>query len=941
MSSESVKQQVLESTNIVELISGYVTLKRKGRDYECNCPFHEENTASFKVSESKKMFKCFGCGKSGNAIDFVMEYKGLPYLDALREVASRAGISLDDNAVIREPKAIINKATPQDTFTYEKKDFTQSELRLLGRNVTAAHCADFNLFSVKSYTSAKNEKGESWKVESSDDYPIFIYDYDSWGKIYQPLSKDYRFTYFGAKPDNYIASDKKTAALIANAKAKVLPEEENKLTDLIIVSGGSDALNTYAAGYHVCFLNSETAELSDFDFKNILQQIAKKIYVLYDIDATGVKSANRLALRFLDRLNVIRLPEDLSKYRDRKGKPCKDVKDFFNFYRHKNQNLTHLFRQIVGSSIQLCFWSEKYDKQGGFSGYDINNEQLYAFLNANGLYTMPNEQSRRGYTFVHINQNVVTEIKDDELPSYAGRLLVSFLKENLQYYSLQLINTIHRSNQVKLASLEKVSPIELDFKSFTDSEDFLFFQNTAVRITAQGVETSKVENLGKYVYSSKIIDFHFNKQPAPFVVEYSKEYLEAKRLFESVDQSDPDYLAKRRAFEKFNPLNRFELTINDKDFCLSKFIYNTGRTFWRKEELGLELTAEEKKEHDLHFINKVAALGYLLYRFKEKSRGYMVYGMETEMSEIGAHLGGTGKSMFFELLDWCRTVFFRDGQRMKRDEDDSYFAGVRKGVTDIIYFDDLQKNVDLHVFMPMATSKMTVRNLYENTVVIDYEDSPKVAFTSNHPIDKFDASLRRRTWFVGFSDYYHAEDLRSGVVERSARTEFGINLPHDLSTEDMNRFYNFMAYCLHTYMKFKIRINPPMDNIEKRNIQRAITDEFIWWADDYFTPERLNTAINKQDIFEAWRSTLSDSAQKVVRLKTLREKLILYCDFKGYEFCPDDVLSTPSERERREIRKSEGNKDVYCYHIRAMVAADHKDDGDETLPSGSEDELAY
>jgi hypothetical protein len=310
------------------------------------------------------------------------------------------------------------------------------------------------------------------------------------------------------------------------------------------------------------------------------------------------------------------------------------------------------------------------------------------------------------------------------------------------------------------------------------------------------------------------------------------------------------------------------------------------------------------------------------------------------MSEIGAHLGGTGKSMFFELLDWCRTVFFRDGQRMKRDEDDSYFAGVRKGVTDIIYFDDLQKNVDLHVFMPMATSKMTVRNLYENTVVIDYEDSPKVAFTSNHPIDKFDASLRRRTWFVGFSDYYHAEDLRSGVVERSPRTEFGMNLPHDLSPEDMNRFYNFMTYCLHTYLKFKTRINPPMENIEKRNIQRAITDEFIWWADDFFTPERLNTAINKQDIFEAWRSTLSDSAQKVVRLKTLREKVILYCDFKGYEFCPDDVLSTPSERERREIRKSEGNKDVYCYHIRAKVSADPVA-SDETLPSGSEDELAY
>jgi len=878
MISEQQKQEVLDRSDIAGIIGSYIPLKRKGKDHEANCPFHEEKTGSFKVSEGKKMWKCFGCGKGGNVFDFVMEIENLPFIDAVKEVARRSGIVLDEKSGIREPKAIMSKATPQDVFSFEKKEFTPAELKVLGREVTSDLCEkEFHLYSAQFYITAKNDKGESWKVESAEDYPIFVYYYDTWGKVYQPLAKaEYRFSYFGTKPENYIHGDSKTAYLIEQArkghnpsqaapkKTKKGKDEEGeesgfkdeitdeRLNDLIIVSGGSDALNTRAAGFNVCWLNSETAELSDYDFKNLLSPIAKNIYVLYDLDATGVRNAYKLGLRFLDRIKIIWLPEDLGRFRDRRGKPCKDVKDFFNCYRNpKRPNNGFYFRQLVKAALPLCFWTEKYDKDGEFTGYDINNEQLYSFLNANGLYTMVSEQSKKGYSYIQLDQNIITELREEELQPYVGKMLVSFLRENLQYFNIQLINSIHRSNQVKLGSLEKIGRTALDLKSFSDVEDFLFFENTAVRVTKGGVETIKLENVGKYVYASKIKEFQFHKIDAPFEIEYSEKFLAAKKAIEAMNPTDADYNTRKKEFDRFNPLERFTLKRNDPDFCILKYVYNTGRTYWRKEEMKIALSEAERQEQDLHFINKVTALGYLLYRFKEKSRGYMVYGMETELSELGAHLGGTGKSMFFEMLEWCRTMFFRDGQKVKKDDDETLFAGVKKGVTDIIYFDDLHKNVDLHFFMPMATSKMTVRNLYENQVVIDYEESPKVAFTSNHPIDKFDASLRRRTWFVGFSDYYHPEDLRIGVVERSPRTEFGKNIPGDFTQEEMNKFYNFMAYCLHTYMKFRIRINPPMESIEKRNIQRIITDEFIWWADDYFTEDKLNTPVNRTDIFEA------------------------------------------------------------------------------------------
>ena len=89
-------EQVLASTDIVDLINSYIPLKRVGSRYMANCPFHHEKTPSFNVSPSNQFFHCFGCGKSGNAIGFVMEHEGLLFMDALKKLASKAGVHLDE-----------------------------------------------------------------------------------------------------------------------------------------------------------------------------------------------------------------------------------------------------------------------------------------------------------------------------------------------------------------------------------------------------------------------------------------------------------------------------------------------------------------------------------------------------------------------------------------------------------------------------------------------------------------------------------------------------------------------------------------------------------------------------------------------------------------------------------------------------------------------------
>jgi DNA primase len=86
--------ELLNQTDIVRLISDYVSLKKKGKDYAACCPFHNEKTPSFYVSATKQIFKCFGCGKGGNIFNFIMEIESCPFPEAVKIVADKSGVQI-------------------------------------------------------------------------------------------------------------------------------------------------------------------------------------------------------------------------------------------------------------------------------------------------------------------------------------------------------------------------------------------------------------------------------------------------------------------------------------------------------------------------------------------------------------------------------------------------------------------------------------------------------------------------------------------------------------------------------------------------------------------------------------------------------------------------------------------------------------------------------
>ena len=94
---QSFIDDLLNRTDIIELIDGRVHLKKAGKNYQACCPFHNEKSPSFSVSPEKQFYHCFGCGAHGNAIGFLMEYDGLSFPDAIGELASLHGLTVPND----------------------------------------------------------------------------------------------------------------------------------------------------------------------------------------------------------------------------------------------------------------------------------------------------------------------------------------------------------------------------------------------------------------------------------------------------------------------------------------------------------------------------------------------------------------------------------------------------------------------------------------------------------------------------------------------------------------------------------------------------------------------------------------------------------------------------------------------------------------------------
>lgn len=152
MYSEELIEEIRSQNDIVDVISGYVPLKRSGSSYKARCPFHTEKTPSFSVSPDKQIYHCFGCGEGGNVISFIMRIENLGFVDALKILADRAGIILPDKNHFQDKKIYKKKLilyeihTQTARYYFENLKNNRRVLNYLNsRNITANTIIKFGL----------------------------------------------------------------------------------------------------------------------------------------------------------------------------------------------------------------------------------------------------------------------------------------------------------------------------------------------------------------------------------------------------------------------------------------------------------------------------------------------------------------------------------------------------------------------------------------------------------------------------------------------------------------------------------------------------------------------------------------------------------------------------------------------------------------------------
>lgn len=220
--SQNSISEVSRRNNIVDVVSSYVKLKRNGNNHIGLCPFHKEKTPSFHVSEDKQLYYCFGCGAGGNLFDFVMKVENLDFIDALKFLAQRGGVTLEEE-----------KSSYQQS--QEEIDLKQ---RIYDMNVLAARHFVENLFDKTSVVAHQYVKKRELKKETIIKFGLG-YAKDEWNDLYNFL-KDKGFT-----EQEMIAA----GLVVQNEKGRIYDKFRNRLMFPIInVRGNVVAFSGRALG---------------------------------------------------------------------------------------------------------------------------------------------------------------------------------------------------------------------------------------------------------------------------------------------------------------------------------------------------------------------------------------------------------------------------------------------------------------------------------------------------------------------------------------------------------------------------------------------------------------------------------------------------------------------------------------------------------------------
>ena len=334
--------RIYAAANIVDIIGEYVTLKRKGVNYQACCPFHNEKTPSFVVSPSKGVYKCFGCGKGGNAVTFLMEHENITYPEALKMVAKRYGIEVKEKEMSeeevrrnddRESMFALNGWAADYFANYlhhetegmsvgmayfrQKRGMTDATIKKFGLGFCPARgdrmskdalAAGYKKeFLVSTGLSLERESDGSLYDRFRDRVIFPVHNIS--GRIVafggRTLRTDKTVAKYQNSPESEIYSKKRELYGLYFAKKAI-----QQLDFAIMVEGYTDVISMHQAGVENVVSSSGTSLTTEQI--RLLNRFTKNITVIYDGDSAGIHASLRgidMILREGMNVRVVLLPE--------------------------------------------------------------------------------------------------------------------------------------------------------------------------------------------------------------------------------------------------------------------------------------------------------------------------------------------------------------------------------------------------------------------------------------------------------------------------------------------------------------------------------------------------------------------------------------------------------------------------------------------------------
>ena len=503
---EDFVEEVRQRSDVVDIISSYVNLKRTGSNYVGLCPFHNEKTASFSVSPSKQMYYCFGCGAGGNVFTFLMEYENLTFVEALERLAEQAGMVLAEKGNsendrkrrdLRDSILEVNKLAANYYFACLKSEQGKIGYEYLTkRELKPETIVRFGLgFAGKGGSPLyQYVKSKGYPDSVLKETGLFTYDekrgvYDKfWNRVMFPiLDRNNRVIAFGGR-------------VMGDAKPKYLNSPETMVFDksrnlyglnfvhgkqsegMIICEGYMDVIALHQAGFTNAVASLGTAFTSQHC--SLLKRYTDLVYLCYDSDGAGVKAAMRAIPMLKEagiRVKVINM------------RPYKDPDEF----------MKGLSPEAFKERIEQAKSSFFYEVDNLMKEYDMNDpESKTSFMNevAKKCLTFDNEIERTNYMEAFCREYSVRTEDFKKLVAYHSARMVGIdyekrRQERMVKTARQKEDGIAKSQGVFLTWLSNDPVLFEKTKGILSAEDFVDepYHEVAQMIYEQYETTGKVE----------------------------------------------------------------------------------------------------------------------------------------------------------------------------------------------------------------------------------------------------------------------------------------------------------------------------------------------------------------------------------------------------------------------------------------------------------------